>query len=419
MPEHNHMLEQGPPPAPPGEPQVVTRAATVGPSAAQTFWGSDVKFTNMGFRQLGFMWAMCALKVAYTDTTAVYDLFKDKIGADSIDVSQPGTDVRTPKLMRIDYPGDVIFVVRGTTLTAQWDYFRSSRIGLAKTNGSWFAMNPSAVAPSDLSNMGALYEPFVVLGESLWNSILSVITGSGYTKRIHFVGHSLGAALIDLILLRFAHAGHARFAYYHDDAPAVNWSTQTSSTGALNAYVRKFYDSFNFAYLIGEPFLGRFMSKYVGRDPSTGAVVNMDPRRDGSRVDAWPFPYGSTRTAHLRHRYDPVCFVPDEESPRANAVAEALQPFLIPMNGPLFRNSTDYRPTFRMEDERRTLSPIKINFWNRDEILARLEKYHAIGQYLRMYSNGLYEQEPGAPTVWSDLVSWALSLGGDMTAPAF
>lgn len=407
-----------PPPRAPASSLVMPTMIANGRSHPSVHWGTNVRFDAIKNHALGMLWALIASKYSYLDSEAALNAWGETIGADSVtQYDFPGVDVNVPKLLKIEYPNYRIFVLRGTTKESQKNLFLSAKIARYGTTATFVEKLPAReignISEDCTQNfLGYLFEPFPDLAKPIFDKIVEVLAEDKGEKMMYLVGHSLGAAIMDMVVMRFAKL-------YFDLRFAKSDGTVAKAFNSTTSDAAKHFDrAYRGAYLFASPLLGYFGGVYKGEIVSGETVSQVSI--DGSPISLpshayWPWRYYTEQTRHLGHKWDPVTIVP-----MSRRTAPFVLRWAVPGATTADTDCGRYGVSVRLgvgelEDEARTLIPAIPT--DAGTIVSRANRYHTAGQLLRQFSNASIRAYPGAPTVWNSLTTAALELVGDSLSP--
>lgn len=193
------------------------RAASRGvqPDAANMFrvWPATPKFQDSAKRYSQYIWAACAAKMAYVSNPAVLQQYGNLLdGAEVSSIAKDGPTL-APGGIKIAHGNATIFGVQGTTTQAQLDAqldpakevwvqlnaAGSMEIKATGYNSFWgeTGIFGNGVFRQTKRWMGLYLKPYLAWGEK-WLTYFAAEAVANLTKQIHFVGHSAGAATIEV-----------------------------------------------------------------------------------------------------------------------------------------------------------------------------------------------------------------------------
>ncbi len=407
-----------PTPRAPAATEIAPRIRTYAPEAPPVFWGDSVRFDDVATHELGALWALAITKYAYTDSSPVIAALKTTIGADSIDVHTFSEESMAPKMLEIHYPEYQIFVVRGTTMESQKAAFMNGQLRTWKPSPTWLQRCPPGDpvllwnADSYLPQyFGTVFEPFVTIGESIWTTIRTQMNLWKGQKKVYFIGHSLGAAILDLCVNRMAKVFHDHL--FQRGGPSGYLASAMDDD--LFQDWELFEKAYTGSYLFSSPRVGYYGLQYKGcrANGDVYNIANADPVSRW-RYSSWPWWYYSRYTRHTWHQGDPVPFVP-----MTSKDAPLILRWAIPngTNAELIPQRLGVKTTYGhiLENEEKHIN--RRIPTSRGEILERATAFHGSGQLLRMFSNAVYAKHPNAPDAWSTFIAAALEINGDSHAP--
>lgn len=242
-------------------------------------------------------------RLAYSaPNDTIYNQVKTMIGASEISFIDCGAGDLCPNGIRVTYPDKVIYAIRGTTNAAQAHMYQLP-LGMEDmymtTNGMATAGNAPSENRTGLFYMGHYYVPFYLTGQPWATKIGKDIIDHYRGRDIYLIGHSLGAAICEVVGNIFS------WAYSSFDG-IVTLTNQAGASGQVNyrSYMT-FPQQLKGGFVFGCPKIVDYNGRHYRWQRGVRRLVGPDVNQTGVN-----FAELTSQIQRFDHPADPICTIP-------------------------------------------------------------------------------------------------------------